>query len=72
MSPAMAGALIGFILGFAGFIVLRMLAARLETREEITNAKQIAGIIRVAAMADWLLMIAVGFFAGPLMVTGSN
>jgi hypothetical protein len=68
----MAGALIGFVLGFAGFIVLRMLARRVETREDVTNAGQVAGILRYAALADWLLMIVLGFFVGPMLASGAE
>ena len=73
MNASMAGALIGFILGFAGFLVLRMAASRLEARaDEIKNARQSAQILRYAALADWLLMIVVGFFLGPIAMGGAN
>ena len=68
----MAGAIIGFVLGFAGFVVLRMVAGRLEAREDVANAKQGAGILRMAALADWLLMIVIGFFVGPMIFGSSN
>jgi len=68
----MAGAMIGFVLGFAGFLVLRIAASRVESRTEVTNAKQIAGILRIAALADWMLLIVVGFFIGPMISGGSN
>ena len=71
MTPAMIGALIGFVLGFAGFVVLRMVASRLERREDVPNSQQGAKVLRIAALADWLLMILIGYFVGPMMV-GSN
>ena len=66
MSPAMSGAIIGFVLGFAGFVVLRMLASRLEARTDVPNSANAARILRYAALADWLLMIVLGFFLGPI------
>ena len=39
MTPAMIGALIGFVLGFAGFVVLRMVASRLEQREDVLQER---------------------------------
>lgn len=66
MSPAMSGAMIGFVLGFAGFVVLRMVASRVEARSELPNAAQVAKILRFAALADWLLMIGMGFVLGPI------
>jgi hypothetical protein len=68
----MSGALIGFVLGFAGFVVLRMVASRTEARTEIANAGQVATILRYVALADWLLMTALGFFIGPMLVSGAE
>jgi hypothetical protein len=68
----MAGALIGFVLGFAGFVVLRIVARRMEARTDVANAGQVAAILRYAALADWLLMIVLGFFIGPMLASGSE
>lgn len=68
MSPAMSGAMIGFVLGFAGFVVLRMVASRLEARTDVPNSANAARILRYAALADWLVMIGVGFFLGPIVL----
>jgi hypothetical protein len=69
MTPHMTGALIGFVLGFAGFVALRIAASRIEKQDNVPNAKKAATILRMAALADWLLLIVIGFFIGPMIVS---
>ena len=72
MSASIVGALIGFVLGFAGFVVLRMAASRIETNKSVANGQQIAKLLRGVALADWLLLIVMGFVLGPMVIDGSN
>ncbi|MEM7750267.1 MAG: hypothetical protein AAF346_18605 [Pseudomonadota bacterium] len=69
MSPAMTGALIGFVIGFMGFVSLRIVANRIETKSVTPEPKKTAAVIRIVALADWLLFTVLGFFLGPIMFT---
>ncbi len=69
MSPAMTGAIIGFVIGFMGFISLRIVANRIEEKAVTPEPKKTAAIVRIVALADWLLFTVLGFFLGPMMFT---
>jgi|GEM_PF-6867915 len=70
MNPSMVGALLGFGVGLVGCFALRFAAMRIEEKGEVENAKQIASILRKAALADWLIMIVAGFIFGPMLLSG--
>ena len=72
MSPAMTGALLGFAIGFIGFVMLRIVANRIESTAATEEPKRTAGIMRMVALADWLIFTVLGFFLGPMFLTGSN
>jgi len=72
MSPSMMGAMLGFSVGLVGFIALRIAASRMEARKEVENRMQVARVIRMVAIADWLLMIAAGFIIGPFILSAPN
>ena len=69
MNPAMSGALIGFAIGFMGFVSLRIVANRIEEKGVTPEPKKTAAVIRIVALADWLLFTVLGFFLGPMMFT---
>ena len=69
MSPDMTGTLLGFAIGFMGFVSLRIVANRIEEKGVTPEPQKTAAIIRVVALADWLLFTVLGFFLGPMMFT---
>lgn len=67
MSPAMTGAILGFAIGFMGFICLRIVANRIGARGVTPEPQKTAAIVRIVALADWLFFTVLGFFFGPMM-----
>ena len=67
MTPAMTGALLGFAVGFMGFVSLRIVANRIEEKGVTPEPQKTAAVIRMVALADWLLFTVLGFFLGPLV-----
>ena len=67
MSPAMTGAILGFAIGFMGFICLRIVANRIESKGVTPEPQKTAAIVRLVASADWLSFTILGFFLGPMM-----
>lgn len=72
MSPAMTGTLLGFAVGFVGFVMLRIVANRIETTGATAEPAKTAAIMRMAALADWLIFTLLGFFLGPTFLSGQN
>ncbi|MCH9806434.1 MAG: hypothetical protein K0U74_01760 [Alphaproteobacteria bacterium] len=68
MSPAMIGALVGAVLGVAGFISLRMVADRVEASKDATDPKTAASVLRIAAIGDLVIFPVVGYFVGPMLI----
>lgn len=71
LSPAIIGALVGAVLGFAGFISLRMVADRVELNKDATDPKTAAQVLRIAAIGDLIIFPVVGFFVGPMVLGGA-
>ena len=72
MSPAMTGTLLGFAVGFVGFVMLRIVANRIETKGATAQPKQTAAIMRMVALGDWLLFTVLGFVLGPMFLGGQG
>ena len=67
MSHAMTGAILGSAIGFMGFICLRIVANRIESKGVTPEPQKTAAIVRLVASADWLFFTVLGFFLGPMM-----
>ena len=61
MSGMTMGALIGLVLGVAGFFAMRILAGRVELEETKT-------VLRMAAIVDIALFPVLGAFVGGLLL----
>lgn len=72
MSPAMTGTLLGFAVGFIGFVSLRIVANRIESKGVTAQPKQTAAIMRMVALGDWLLFTVLGFVLGPTFLSGQS
>ncbi len=72
MSPAMTGTLLGFAIGFIGFVMLRIVANRIETVGATDNPGKTAALMRTVALADWLLFTVLGFLLGPMFLAPQN
>jgi len=69
VSPAITGAWIGAALGFFSFVVLRVIANRVEKGEPSAgDPKKAAYAIRFAAFMDLMLFPVMGYFFGPLVL----
>ena len=68
LSPALAGALIGAVIGIAGYIGLRALANRIETMPDAKDPQTSAKAIRIAALIDLVIFPVAGFVVGPMLV----
>lgn len=72
MSPNTVGALIGFVVGFLGYVSIRMVANRVESQGSSEETKRAAGILRMVAICDFLFFIVLGYFVGPMIVGNSG
>ena len=72
MSPAMTGALLGFAVGFVGFVMLRIVANRIESTGATAQPSRTAAIMRMVALGDWLIFTLIGFILGPTFLGGQN
>ena len=72
MSPAMSGTLLGFAIGFIGFVMLRIVANRIESTGTTGEPQRTAAVMRMVALADWLIFTVLGFFLGPMFLSGSG
>ena len=72
MSPNMIGGIIGLIVGFMGFVVIRMVAARVESQRIGAEPQQAAKILRWVAAIDMIIFTVVGYFVGPMIVSGAG
>ncbi len=66
MTPEMNGALLGFAVGFIGFVMLRIVANRIESMQATAEPKRTAAVIRTVALADWLIFTVLGYALGPI------
>ena len=71
MSPNMVGALVGFVVGLMGFIMIRLVADRVEQNGISADPSRTAGVLRLVAVADFILFIVLGYVIGPMIVEGS-
>ena len=72
MSPSIAGAVVGFIVGMMGFLFIRLAAARVESKGVTAEPQKAARILRMVALADLILFTVIGFFVGPMIVSGAG
>ena len=72
MTPSMTGAVIGFAIGFFGFVMLRIVANRIEKVGATSEPSKTAGLMRMVALADWLLFTLLGFFLGPMFIQAQS
>jgi predicted PurR-regulated permease PerM len=72
MNPAMTGALLGFAVGFIGFVMLRIVANRIEKVGATAEPAKTASVMRMVALADWLIFTVIGFVVGPMVLSGQN
>ena len=72
MTPAMTGALLGFAVGFVGFVMLRVVANRIEKVGATAEPAKTAGVMRMVALADWIIFTVIGFVVGPMVLPGQN
>jgi hypothetical protein len=68
----MIGALIGCIVGFMGFLFIRLAASRVESKGVGPEPKKTASILRTIAVIDMIFFTVVGYFVGPMIVTGAG
>lgn len=71
MSPNMIGALVGCIVGLAGFVFIRFAASRVESKGVGPEPSKTAGILRIVAFVDLVLFTVIGYFVGPMIVSGA-
>lgn len=72
MSPNMVGAVIGFFVGFLGYVTIRMVANRVESQGIGSEPKKTAGVLRMVALFDFIFFIVLGYFVGPMIVGNSG
>jgi hypothetical protein len=72
MSPNMVGAVIGFFVGFLGYVMIRMVANRVESQGIGNEPKKTAGVLRMVALFDFIFFIVLGYFVGPMIVGNSG
>jgi hypothetical protein len=72
MSPAMTGALLGFAVGFIGFVALRIVANKIESTGTTSDPRRAAALMRTVALLDWIIFTAIGFFLGPMFLQQAN
>ena len=71
MSPQLVGAIVGFVVGLMGFVFIRVAASRVESKGVGPEPSKTAGILRTVAFIDLIVFTVVGYFIGPMIVTGS-
>ena len=72
MSPNLIGAIVGFIVGFMGFLFIRLAAARVESKGVTPEPAKAARMLRMVAIADLALFTVLGYFVGPMILTPSG
>jgi hypothetical protein len=72
MSPNMVGAVIGFVVGFLGYVSIRMVANRVESQGVGEDPERAASMLRMVAIFDFLFFIVLGYFVGPMIVGDSG
>ena len=70
MSAAQIGGMIGAVIGLAGFFALRWVADRMEQEpsKDRERTARTANILRLMAIADIIVLAAIGYFVGPLVL----
>ena len=72
MSPNIAGALVGFVVGLMGYLAIRLVASRIEQNGATAEPSRTAGLLRMVALADFILFIVLGYIVGPMIIEASN
>ena len=72
MSPGMIGAVIGFVVGFMGFLFIRLAASRVEAKGVGPTPVNTARLLRMVALLDLILFTVIGYVIGPIIVTGAT
>jgi len=70
VSPGTVGAIVGFIVGMMGFTFIRLAASRVESKGVTADPAKTAGLLRMVAVADLILFTVIGYFVGPMIVSG--
>ena len=60
MSASMIGALVGFLVAAADFVLLRLLASRVD----LDDTKR---VLNITGLSQFVLLPIVGWFAGPFL-----
>ena len=72
MTPHVIGAIVGFVVGLMGFLFIRLAAYRVETEGVGPEPAKTAGMLRIVAVADLVLFTVLGYFVGPMIVSGTS
>jgi hypothetical protein len=66
----MIGGVVGAVLGLAGLVAMRFIAARIESKAQPGDARSAstANLMRTIAIADLIILTLVGYFVGPLVL----
>ncbi|MFT5510583.1 MAG: hypothetical protein ACI89J_003679 [Hyphomicrobiaceae bacterium] len=72
MSPNLIGAIIGFAVGFMGFVFIRLAASRVESKGVGPEPAKTAKILRLVAFVDLAIFTVLGYFVGPMLTSGAN
>lgn len=72
MSSNILGAIVGFVVGLAGFLFIRLAASRVESKGVGPEPARTANILRKVAVVDLALFTALGYFVGPMIVAGAG
>lgn len=72
MSPNVIGAIVGFVVGFMGFLFIRVAASRVESKGVGPEPAKTAGILRTVAIVDLAVFTVLGYFVGPMIVSGAG
>ena len=52
--------------------MLRIVANRIESTGTTGEPQRTAAVMRMVALADWLIFTVLGFFLGPMLLSGSG
>ena len=72
MSPHVVGAIVGFVVGMMGFLFIRLAAARVESKGVGPTPVKTAGMLRTVAIVDLVVFTVLGYFVGPMIVSGTS
>jgi len=71
MTPGIIGAITGFVVGFMGFLFIRLAATRVESKGVGPTPAKTAGMLRMVALVDLIVFTVIGYVIGPMIVSGA-